>query len=241
MSKSTLSFSVSEYLYYSIAGHTPCKWPGFPGVLSQLYKALQLLSESVTEDSLVFRYGFFWDHKWPHVEMSISYSLPITGTHCLTRSPSKGSSQGYLACLQERLQNERRWCSTSLWAFPGCWLDGLPKTSQVRLTGTSPFTIWHCLLFVGCDGTIPPENCTDTSLLSAAKHIILTAKWMSMYPAQQPGLTSTAFPFQIVKWISALVYDTSNHTSFLPSGLLLFSSCYAPLPIHISVQWSTPK
>lgn len=95
MSKSTLSFSVSEYLYYSIAGHTPCKWPGFPGVLSQLYKALQLLSESVTEDSLVFRYGFFWDHKWPHVEMSISYSLPITGTHCLTGSPSKGSSQGY--------------------------------------------------------------------------------------------------------------------------------------------------
>lgn len=61
-----------------------------------------------------------------------------------------------------------------------------------------------------------------------------------MYPVQQPGLTSTAFPFQNVKWISASAYDTSNHTSLQASGLLLSSLCYAPLPIH-NVQWSTPK
>lgn len=71
----------------------------------------------------------------------------LTGTPVLARSPSKGPRQGYLAYLhQERLQNMRRQCITSLWAFPGCWLDGLPKTSQVRLTGTSPFTI----LFTVC-------------------------------------------------------------------------------------------
>lgn len=207
MSKFTRSLSASEYLYCSIAGHTPREWPGFPGLLSH---ALHLLSESVTEDCLVFRYAFFWDPKWPHGEMSMSYSLPdfcfiLQGPTVLARSPFKGPIHGYLAYLyQERVQNVSRRCITSLWAFPGCWLDGLPKIFQVRLTGTSPFTIWHCLLFVGCDGTIPLSNCPATSLLCAAKCIILSiAKWISTFPVQWPGLTSAAFPFQNVKWISA--------------------------------------
>lgn len=45
----------------------------------------------------------------------------------------------------------------------------------------------------------------------------------------------------LLKHMTPATYDTSNHTSVPASGLLLSSLCYAPLPIHINVQWSTPK